>query len=161
MGFSYFYCVLFELIVQLLSTVEWQDLTHKPEIFCLVKRDCKGPRVGSKKTITISEWDKMVALTRLVPIKVGRSRDILHYTLKVEPTEFLTVRVPGKRATEQSSITPRLLVWAIERMELLSTRMRKTGWTGAWGEDGKLSLEWAWDFFRHPSEEESWFCKEC
>lgn len=41
-----------------------------------------------------------LAWTRLVPIKVGRSRDILHYTLKVEPTELLTDQVQGKRAIE-------------------------------------------------------------
>lgn len=30
-----------------------------------------------------------MAWTRLVAVKVGRGRDILHYILKVEPTEFL------------------------------------------------------------------------
>ena len=40
---------------------------------------------------------------------MGRSRDVLHCILKVEPTEFLADRVQAKTATDKSSMALRLL----------------------------------------------------
>lgn len=50
-----------------------------------------------------------MAWTRLVAVKVGRSRDILYYILKIEPAEFSTDQVQGERAIEEANMAPRLL----------------------------------------------------